>query len=144
LYVPITWFCVIADELASDCRPQILPVPSKKNRPAPGSWPERLFLLLAKPAPFETEPVDPPVEPVAPVLPPVEPLDPVDPVLPDDPPIPVLPVAPPPLLDPLPMPVPELVPPVLPVDPVLPLVFPAAEFNEFNTLWKFRLVTSAL
>jgi hypothetical protein len=129
---------VIDPDVAPFGNPQILPTPSKKNRPEPGTWPERLFRLFANPVPPDTPPVEPPlVEPVDPVLPPVEPLE---------PPIPVLPVAPPPLLEPLPIPEPLLVPPVLPVEPV-PLVepvLPADAFNEASTLWKFRLLIAAL
>jgi hypothetical protein len=129
---------MIAPALAPLGSPQILPTPSKKNRPEPGTWPERLFRLFANPVPPDTLPVEPPlVEPVEPVLPPVEPLE---------PPIPVLPVAPPLPVAPLPIPEPLLVPPVLPVVPVPPVepVLPAAVFNEARTLWKFRLLIAAL
>jgi hypothetical protein len=145
--------------------PTMLPFPSKKYRPNPGVWPDRLPGLLPKPPGFVepgvVEPVDAvleePVLAVEAVLEPVvavpvmpeELLPPVDPVVPVPVdavvPVPLVPVVPVVPLVPL-VPVPLVVPPAVLVPPVLPVVPvpPAALFSVVSTVLRFKLEICAL
>jgi hypothetical protein len=143
--------------------PTMLPFPSKKYRPNPGVWPDRLPGLLPKPPGFVEPGVVAPVDAVLeePVLAVDAVLEPVVavPVMPEEllpavdavvpvPVVPVMPVVPlVPVVPPVPVvPVPLVVPPVVLVPPVLPVVPvpPAALFSVVSTVLRFKLEICAL